>query len=214
MSQTEESSSFVPPTVNQQALSSVFEAIARRRSLGLARLHPDPIDPKLIETALRAACWAPSHGDTEPWRFNVYSGEARGPLGDAFGEAYKIDAEQESRFKPETFEANRSKVWSAPVWISIGMVPGLDEHGELKMTIQEERLAVACAVQNLHLMFATMGIVGMWHSKSTSVHPHVAKFVGLEEPSELMGFFFCGWPKVEWPEGERQPFEEKVKWMA
>ena len=75
-------------------------------------------------------------------------------------------------------------------------------------------MAVACAVQNLHLVLTAHGILGMWHSKGSSVHAHVASFLGLESPSRLLGFFWAGYPKVEWPDGERGPWEEKVTWKG
>jgi nitroreductase len=202
---------FSPPAIDEAALSVLEAAIARRRSMGLARLRPDAVDPELIERALRAANWAPSNGDTEPWRFTVFTGDSRAALGDALAEAYREGAET---FRPETYEANREKVWSAPVWISIGMTPGLRPDGRPLMSEDEELMAVACAVQNLHLMLSAMGLLGMWHSKGTSVHPHVARFLGLEPPSRLLGLFFCGWPKIEWPAGERRPLNEKVRWAT
>ena len=56
---------------------AVYSAILNRRSMGLSRLKPDPVDHALIEQMLEAANWAPSHGDTEPWRFTVFAGEGR-----------------------------------------------------------------------------------------------------------------------------------------
>lgn len=193
-------------------IDGLLRAIAHRRSLGLARLSDEPVDRAILEKAFEAANWAPSHGDTEPWRFSVFTGESRKQLGDVFAEAYHADAEREGRFRAETFEAMRDRGESAPVWISIGMSPGLLEDGKPKMGVEEEGLAVACAVQNLHLVLSAYGLVGMWHSKGVSVHPYVASFLGLEPPSRLYGFFFCGWPKVQWPEGERGPWQDKVTW--
>ena len=53
----------------------IFDAIKDRRSLGLSRLSDKPVDRALIEQMLEAANWAPSHGDTHPWRFTVWMGE-------------------------------------------------------------------------------------------------------------------------------------------
>jgi nitroreductase len=193
-------------------LESLCEAIAKRRSMGIARVHADqPVDPALIERALEAANWAPSHNETEPWRFTVYTGDSRAALGDAFAEAYRAEAGEEG-FRQATFEANRARAVGAPVWISIGMSPALRPDGSLKMTEEDEVIAVGCAVQNLHLVANAMGLGGMWLSKGVFIHPHVARFVGLETPARLLGFFFLGWPAIPWPEGERRPLAEKVRW--
>lgn len=197
--------------LDSEQLDSLCEAIAQRRSMGVARVHSDkPVDRSLIERALTAADWAPSHNETEPWRFTVYTGESRKALGDAFAEAYKQDAAE--GFKETTYEANRQRAFAAPVWISIGMSPALRPDGSLKMTEEDEVIAVGCAVQNLHLVANAMGLGGMWLSKGVFIHPHVAQFVGLEAPERLLGFFFLGWPAIPWPEGERRPLAEKVRW--
>ncbi len=188
------------------------DVIANRRSLGLARLQETVVDPTILREALEAANWAPSNGDTEPWRFTVFTGDARKELGEAFAEAYRLDSGDD--YKDATFQAMRERGTDAPVWISIGMTPGLRPDGSRSMEDDDEIMAVACAVQNLHLVATAHGLVGMWHSKGSSVHAHVAKFLGLESPSRLLGFFWCGYPKVEWPAGERGPWEEKVTWKA
>lgn len=198
--------------LDKEQLDSLCEAIANRRSLGIARVHADkPVDRSLIEKALQAADWAPSHGETEPWRFTVYTGDSHLALGEAFAEAYRLDAGEEG-FKQATLEANRNRAVSAPVWISIGMEPARRSDGSLRMTEEDEVIAVGCAVQNLHLVANAMGLAGMWLSKGVFIHPHVARFVGLEPPSRLLGFFFLGWPAIPWPEGERRPLSEKVRW--
>jgi nitroreductase len=191
-------------------LDSICDVISRRRSLGLARLKPEPIDKALIEKMLEAANWAPSNGDTEPWRFTVFTGDSRIALGDAFAEAYRQDAGDE--FKQITFDSYRERGTSSPLWIAICMTPKLNEDGSFYMTEDEEIMAVACAVQNIHLVATAAGLVGMWHSKQVSTHPHVAKFLGLSEPSRLLGFFWAGYPTVPWPEGERGPMADKVRW--
>lgn len=192
----------------------LFRAIETRRSLGLARLKEDPVPPDVLAQLLAAANWAPSHGDTEPWRFQVFTGDARERLGDWFAEAYRQDAEASGNFKPETWAAHRDRALSAPAWISLGLSPARRDNGDLLMTITEERMALACAVQNLHLAATAHGLTGLWHSKGVSVHPHVRDQLGLLPPEELWGFFFLGYPKVPWPDGERGPWQEKVIWQG
>lgn len=192
--------------------AALREVVANRRSLGLARLKEDAIPAEVVRDMLEAANWAPSNGDTEPWRFSVFMDEGRKELGEAFAEAYRQDAGD--GFKEETFQAMLERGTDAPLWISIGMTPGLRPDGSRAMSDDEEIMAVACAVQNLHLTATAHGLIGMWHSKGSSVHPYVASYLGLEAPSRLLGFFWAGYPKVEWPEGERGPWEEKVTWKG
>jgi nitroreductase len=201
------------PALSSAQIEGLMIAIAQRRSLGIARLDDREVDREILEQALIAADWAPSNGDTEPWRFQVYTGAARERLGEIFATAYREEAETAGTFKQETFDAQRERPLGAPVWIAIGMEPGRLPDGTLKMPIEDELMAVASAEQNLHLVLSAHGLVGMWHSKGMSVHPAVGRAIGFEEPARLLGFFFVGYPKVEWPEGERRPLEEKAKWI-
>jgi len=200
--------------LGSDVVDALCAAIAHRRSLGVARLKPDAVAPELIQRTLVAADWAPSHGDTEPWRYTVFTGESRRALGEAFAEAYRQDAEAEGDYREETFQAQRERSFGSPVWIAIGMEPALRPDGKLKMTVEEELMAVSGSVQNLHLVASAQGLAGMWLSKGVFRHPHVAKFVGLSGPeSRLLGFFILGWPAIPWPAGERRPLEEKVRWV-
>jgi nitroreductase len=204
-------------TENSAALSendidALERSIAHRRSMGIARLKPDPIPRQLIKRVLEAANWAPSHGETEPWRFTVYTGESRRALGDAFAEAYLQETIADGTYKENAHLSQRDRAMSAPVWISIGMQPGLRPDGTRAMSEEDELMATATAAQNLHLMASAQGLAGMWLSKGVMRDPITAAFVGLEPPARLLGFFVLGWPNIPWPQGERGPIEDKVTW--
>jgi nitroreductase len=195
-------------------LEILLKAIKNRSSMGVARLSSHAVPRAIIETALDAANWAPSHGETEPWRFTVFTEDGRRGLGEAFAQAYQEDAEREGSFKSATFESQRGRVWDAPVWISLGIEPMLLPNGSPKMGLEEEGMALACAVQNLHLVANAQGLAGMWLSQGVMVHPHVATYVGLNAPyARLFGFFVLGWPNIPWPEGERGDLSTKVRWV-
>jgi len=203
-----------PAFLGPETVDALMTAIAHRRSLGIARLLPDPVPARLIQRTLEAADWAPNHGDTEPWRFTVYTGESRRALGHAFAEAYRLEAERDGDYKQNAWEGQRDRPLGAPVWIAIGMEPALRPDGTLRMSLEDELMAVACAVQNLHLVASAQGLAGMWLSKGLLIHPHVAEFVGLTAPhARLLGFFILGWPGIPWPAGERRPLSEKVRWI-
>jgi len=193
------------PFFSAEELATIERAIAHRRSLGLSRLKEDLVDKAIIEKMLEAANWGQSNGDTEPWRLTVFSGEGRTALADAFEQAYNADyAEKEA--DPIAMQGYRDRAFQAPLWIAIGMTP------DPEAFLDEEKMAVATAMQNLQLVAAAYGLIGMWHSKGTSTHPAVAQALGLTPPSELLGLYFFGWPNVDWPEGERKPLEDKVTW--
>ena len=188
---------------------SMLEALMSRRSVKLHALRPDPISLDAVEQMLEAANWAPNHGGAEPWRFTVYTGEARADLGEAFAEAFRLGTPPD-RFDPAGAAAQRDKVWQAPVWISIGMIPGLNP----KIPEFEDTIAVGCAVHNAQLVGCSLGLGSKWTSGLTALHPHTAAFVGLEPPAKLLGFLYVGALAGEWPRGSRRPVSDKVTWVG
>jgi nitroreductase len=187
---------------------SVLGVIRQRRSFGLKDLKPDPVPREIVQQLLEAAQWAPNHGHTEPWRFTVYMGEGRRGLGDALAEAYRLGT-PEAKFSETAQEVQRSKVWQAPVWISVGMLPGTNP----KIPEVEEVLALGAAAQNMMLLATSFGLGSKWTSGLTATHPHTAKFVGLEPPARLLGFLYVGWPAVAWLGGQRAGLVDKVQWV-
>jgi nitroreductase len=195
------------PARDAQTAARLLNAIATRRSFSLKAIAPEPVDLDLVARMLEAANWAPSHGKTEPWRFVVYSDEARRIVGDAFGTAFRLlNPDQPADSAGE--QAQRERVWQAPVWIALGM------QSDPKMPEWEELIAFGSAVQNLHLMAGALGLAGKWTSGACALHPHVAEVVGFAPHTQLRGFFYVGHPAVAWPEGRRRSLAEKVRWVS
>jgi len=197
------------PTPERDPLSAqrLFNAIATRRSFGLKDVSLEPINLELVALMLDAANWAPSHGKTEPWRFAVYSGDARRIIGDAFATAFHILNSDQPVNSPGA-EAQRDRVWQAPVWIALGMQP------DPKMPEWEELIAFGSAVQNMHLMAGALGLAGKWTSGACALHPYVADVVGFAPTTKLFGFFYVGRPATAWPQGRRRSLAAKVRWIS
>jgi nitroreductase len=191
----------------------IMDAIRRRRSYSLKYLCSDPIPLEDVQLMLEAANWAPSHGQTEPWRFTVFANEGRQQLSDAFGEAYRLHA-LEGHYHPELEQAQRDRVWQAPVWISIGMQPAMNHYGEPLRPEWEEIISVGIAVHSAQLVASSLGLGSKWSSSAISTHPHVAHLVGLEPPARLLGFLYVGKPTIELPPGTRRPISDKVRWVT
>ena len=203
-----------PGTGQGHDVDALLRLIKDRRSMGLSRLSSEPVARAFIERMLEAANWAPSNDDTEPWRFTVFAGEGRETLAELFEAAQMEDVANGKAIHGKEADGAHKRAFAAPVWISIGMAPGLKEDGTLLMSEDEEIMAVACAVQNLHLTAQAQGLAGMWHSKGVSVHPAVASGLGLKPPARLLGFFMCGWPAGEWLTASRRPLSEKATWIG
>jgi nitroreductase len=188
---------------------NVLEAVRSRRSIKPEDMRTDPIPEEVLEEILEAGNWAPSHGHTEPWRFVLVPAAARDALVGAIscgmsGNDRPLDPADPRRSKLA------AKMATAPVVIGIGCSPsqaaGIVEH--------EEIAATAMAIQNMHLVARSHGLGGFWSSGNKAFHPAVAQCLGFVAPARCLGFFYLGYPAIEWPEGHRRPVGEKVRSLS
>src|SRR5206468_9918032 len=77
------------------------------------------VPDEIIWNILENATWAPNHGQTEPWRFVVFSGEGRKKLANFQSELYKESSGE--RFKEATYQNLQSNPLKASHVIALGM---------------------------------------------------------------------------------------------
>ena len=180
----------------------VFAAIENRRSIKPLDLSDRPVSREIIQQVLEAANWAPSHRHTEPWRFKVYLGDARTRLAEVV--VSTLSANEASKAKTTV-----TKMTHAPVVIAI-----ICHQSPLPKVIPHEEIAsTAMAVQNLHLAARALELGGFWSSGKKAFHENVSEFLELEFNEQCLGFFYLGYPAVDWPKGSRGKIEDKVEWF-
>jgi len=186
---------------------SVAQLISTRRSIFPKDFTGRIPSRALIERALDAARWAPTHGKTEPWRFIVFHGAES----IARWHALKLEALRATLAGPELEAALAKATKKEKELKNVGAIIGLgvkrvhNAKGAL-MPQWEELAALACAVQNLHLYLHASGWAGYW-SSAGCLHgwadaPSVKAFVGLDgecdgEPDQCAGWFFVGEKRPE-----------------
>ncbi len=181
--------------------------IRTRRSVKPAAFSDQRVPDAVIDRMLDAANWAPTHGRTEPWRFFVYTNEARIEMGQKIAHLYMAVTPEEN-CSPATAEKLKSFAAASSHLILIGMKR--QESG--KITRTDELAAVACAVQNLHLMAIACGAAGYWSSAKAICNDQMKQHLGLATDDEVLGIFYVGTPAQPPHEGTRTPTQDKVKW--
>ncbi|MDA0812310.1 MAG: nitroreductase [Verrucomicrobia bacterium] len=193
------------------SLIQVTDWIRSRRTIKPVDMDCErPLDRELVNHLLENACWAPTHGMTEPWRFLVYAEDARKVLATTLQDLYTATTPEEN-YRPDKFAKLGTQPLLAPVAIAICMAR--DVTG--KIAEIEEIEAVACAVQNLHLSASAIGLGGFW-STSPVLETKVAnESLKLNANERCLGLFYLGWPKpgLAWPKSTRSPLESKVTWL-
>jgi nitroreductase len=173
-------------------------------------MKPDPVSHEVLESLFESANWSPSHGRTEPWRFIVFSGDARKQLLEAVASTMVPDTETTLAADDPRREKLAKNFLTPPICIAI-VCNATDNP---KIIPHEDIISVGIAVQNMMLSARALGIATYWTSGEKAFHPRMAKFLGLEAPARCLGFLYVGHPAVAWPEGERRPAGDKISWRS
>ena len=165
------------------------------------------VDDTTVTQILENATWAPNHGQTEPWKFVVFTGEGLQKLATFQAELYKQEAGE--NFKEATYQ----NLLTNPLKASHVIALCLKRDPNKKFPEQEEIAAVACAVQNMYLTTTAYGLGGYWTTGGVTYKKSAKAFFGLSEDDKLLGFFYLAHIAVPSPDSKRKPLEEKVEWV-
>ncbi|WP_167615276.1 nitroreductase family protein [Maribellus sediminis] len=185
---------------------SISEIIKNRRATPPRFLTGKGIARETIETLLENASWAPNHKKTEPWRFQVFAGDAKQELAqkcetilhEKQAEGYEIASE-----KIEKFAANLKGV-------PVAIVTILQVDPAHRLPEWEELAAVSMAVQNMWLTATEMGLGAFW--ATPGFMNLFDDILGLQEGQKALGFFYVGEILMDYPSPGRGDQTQKVEW--
>jgi len=189
-------------------LSEINELIRNRRTIYPEQFSERKVHREQLEVLLTNAQWAPTHGNTQPWRFKVFTEGARNRLSDFLGERY-------DSITPESAHSDlkRTKLVNRPLLSSAIVAVCMERQSTEKILELEEIEAVACAVQNMHLTCTAYGIGGFWATPKLIYDHTMNEFLGLGEKDKCLGLFYIGYPAIEWPSSHRKPLEYTTTWF-
>ncbi len=172
--------------------AEVYKNIAERRSV--TKVLDTPVERDVIERILTAACWAPSHYRTYPWRFTVFEGEGRHALAEAMamGAAERTDGTPSE--KEEKAAMMYQKAFRAPVIITVHAAVG---RSKFKNPPTWEDIAATCAAsQNLLLAASAEGLGAIWRSGDVVNYPAVQELLKLDVQAgdTILGYVYVGHP--------------------
>jgi len=190
-------------------LSEITEVIRERRTIYPEQYSERKVHKEQIDLILNNALWAPTHGNTQPWRFKVFMEEGREKLSSFLAETYlKLTPEEAQNDQKLAKLLTRPKMASAVIAVCMERQP------EEKIAEIEEIEAVACAVQNMHLTCTAYGLGGFWASPKLIYTPEMNEFLGLGEKDKCLGLFYIGYPSIDWPKAHRKPLEYVTEWIT
>lgn len=189
-------------------LSEISELIKTRRTIYPEQFSDRKVHKEQIELILNNAQWAPTHGNTQPWRFHVFADQGLQTLSTFLGESYL-----ELTTKEDQNDAKLAKLIRRPLLSSVVIAVSMKRQPEEKILEQEEIEAVACSIQNMHLTCTAYGLGGFWSTPKLIYSEKMNVFLGLEQKDKCLGLFYIGYPSIEWPSAHRKPLEYNTTWI-
>jgi nitroreductase len=167
----------------QSSESDILKAIYERRSI--RHFLEAPVDRKIILEALRAASWAPSGLNNEPWRF-----------------ALVWDQELKSQLAALTRYSATLKAAAVLIPVFLDKEKSYDHVKDCQ--------AVGACIQNLLLAIHAQGLGSVWIGEILKNAGEVLRVLSLPERLELMAIVAVGHPAHRNQSSHRRPVEELI----
>lgn len=191
-------------------LSEINELIRERRTIYPEQFSTRKVHREQIEVILNNGQWAPTHGNTQPWRFKVIMGEEhRQDLSQFLGKTYQEIVPEELQN-----DVKLAKLMRRPLITSAVIAVCMERQPEEKIPEIEEVEAVACAIQNMHLTCTAYGLGGFWSTPKLIYTPQMNAYLNLGEKDKCLGLFYVGYPEIEWPKSHRRPLDYTTEWKV
>ena len=188
------------------ANTSTLELLERRRSISANKLgSPGPSDAQL-DRILKIAARVPDHRKLAPWRFIVFSGEARARFGAVLAEV--CAREEKSQPSPMRLETEAARFLRAPTVVAVISSPRTDA----KATPEWEQVLSAGAVcQNLVVAANASGFATCWITEWYAYSSGVAAALDLRWSEKIAGFIYIGTAQGAPEERERPVMDAIVR---
>lgn len=164
-----------------------LDLLKTRRSVKPMELTgPAPSEAE-IDAMLGIASRVPDHGKLTPWRFIVFTGEARLAAGEFIAKAFRASRADAT---PEQVEFERKRLARAPLVIAV--VSRAAPH--VKIPEWEQELSAGAAAMSLVFAAHAMGYAASWITEWYAYDRHVLDALGLAAGERIAGFVHIGRP--------------------
>lgn len=162
-----------------------FADLVRSRRTHMLVDRQRPVPAELIDQLCELGTWAPNHKKTWPWKFAAFTGEPRLLLGEAFA------ADMTERDVGD--EGKRLKTLTKYTRTPVSLVVGCAAH-EHPTFHDENRDAVAAAVQNILLGATALGLASFWATAPLIDSPRALALCGFQPDDRIVAIIYLGWP--------------------
>ena len=189
--------------------NNITQVIQHRRTVKPDSMNGAVIPLAQIEQIVAMADYAPTHGKTEPFRMNVYSGDGLKKFCEDHANMYWENTPEENR-KKVLFE--KLKQFSDKA--SHLIVAMLKRTEESKISEKEEYASCCASVQNMLLTADSFGISSMWNTGAMTYNPKMKDYLQLSEKDQVVALIYLGYCDQEHKDAIRHiPLSEKTNWF-
>ena len=189
----------------------VLHALLTRRSI--YQFQPGrEVPDSVLDEAVNAACHAPNHKLTEPWRFFIAGPDTRKRLGEISRRAKlagtaDMPADRRAMLEQKAEQAAADVAGlSALIAVTSLKTPG-DAFRE-----REDYAATCCAIENLMLALWAHGVGSQWSTGAATRDAETYEVLGVDPAvEEIIGFVKIGWPDGELPAARRSRIGEAAR---
>ncbi len=166
-------------------MTDSLDLLETRRSVKPQELAGPPPTRSEIDRLLTIASRVPDHGKLAPWRFIVFSGDARLKAGEAIAAVFQArypDA------KADHVEAERLRLTRAPLVVAV--VSRAAPHA--KIPEWEQVLSAGAAAMNLVLAAHALGYAANWITEWYAYDRGALNALGVGAEEKIAGFVHIG----------------------
>jgi nitroreductase len=189
-------------------MADLFDVVGRQRAC--REFRPDPVDDELVERCLRAATFAPSAENRQPWVFVVVRDPGlRAMIGELTRRAWRGGGRQHSEPRlasgllADVHRGAEGGVAGAPVLV----VACGDTRLGLEVTLSA---SIFPAIQNLLLAATALGLGSALTTLPVAFGDELRTALTLPDPVHPLAVVPLGWPVRPLGPPRRQPVSEKA----
>lgn len=162
-----------------------IKTLETRRSTGTKDMGtPGPTDDQL-QDMLTIASRTPDHGKLVPWRFIVFSGDARTKAGEIFA---KHKCQSDPDCHPDIIENENGRFLRAPTVVAVVYSP----KDSKKIPVWEQEMAAGAVCMNLLHAVNAHGFGAKWLSEWIAFDRDVLTDLGLAADEQIAGYIYIG----------------------
>jgi nitroreductase len=178
-------------------MPDALQLLKTRRSVKPMELTAPAPNEAEIDAMLSIASRVPDHGKLTPWRFIVFTGDARLAAGKVIADRF---AATHADTTPDQIEFERKRLARAPLVIAVVSRAGT----HVKIPEWEQELSAGASAMSLVFAAHAMGYAASWITEWYAYDRLVLDALGLAANERVAGFVHIGTPAKP-PEDRERP---------